>query len=293
MSCASTEPLIYPPTHLLIHQPTGATVLVAPSLHALNQHQDNDDASPPPSTSRKKQIKIRRATLADVDAAAQTVDVLYDEEEGEEEEEEEEDNVPTARVFPLAADAPVEQSKVLLNMARCLLKSHLGRLWEALVRLSLVVTLLAPIVLARDEDEEKAREDEEEKEKEKEEATRLLVSAYECRCKALCRGGDFKLAKLDARRILQVAAARGEGRRRGGLTAAALKEKVKGLAAGIEREAKRREVLDKRLVKSMSQWINVAMESGSAGGGAAGGGGQEGPGPAVQEEEGKEGCCVG
>jgi ribosomal protein L12E/L44/L45/RPP1/RPP2 len=175
--------------------------------------------------------------LADVDPFAETVDVLYDEEgvppssskkekEGEEEEEdvEEEDNVPISRIFPLAASSRLEQSKVLLNMARCLLKSQGGRLWDALVHLGLVVAILAPLVLvvplhaAEEEEGMKmgAKEEEEEaEEEEREEATRLLVSAYEVRCKALCRGGDFRLAKLDARRILKVAAVVGGERGRG------------------------------------------------------------------------------
>jgi hypothetical protein len=65
-----------------------------------------------------------------------------------------------------------------------------------------------------------------------------------------------------------------------------LRKKVKGLAMEIEREMKYRGVQDKRLVRSMSEWIHVAMESGEnaerdqtgRGGGGGGGGGGEGMG---------------
>jgi hypothetical protein len=86
-----------------------------------------------------------------------------------------------------------------------------------------------------------------------------------------------------------------------------LRKKVKGLAIEIEREMKYRGVQDKRLVRSMSEWIHVAMESGEnaerdqTGWGGGGGGGEgmgeekgiRGMGERVDPmTDGKEGCSM-
>ena len=300
-------------------------------------------------------MEVRRATLAHVDGSSRTADLLFDgsssssissssssssgrahgnEQEKNDEDDEEEDDVPISRLLPLALlpSLQLAQAKVLLNSARCYLKSHMGRLTEALISLSLAIAVLLPFVFPKKGEGEEAEEGREgEEEVEVEEGRRLLVSAFEVRCKALCKGGEFNLARLDARRILQVAAqvqAQGKRGGKGGgggggggggkgggggraVAAAALREKVKGLAEEIEREAKRREVLDKRLVKSMTRWIKTAMESGegeggggegrggkrgggggggSTGDGGGGGGGRREGGVGIEE---KEGCSVG
>jgi hypothetical protein len=168
--------------------------------------------------------------VASMNPGGPVVDLIYD--DGQEPDEE--DDVPKGRVVAVADDT-LAQSRLHLNAARCLLKSPAGRTQEAAHQVSLVVALLTGAEGEGEEDEERR-------------AARysLLGTAYQVRAGALCRAGQFARARRDADRL-----ARLPGQR----------PRAVQLRAEVDREEERRQKANRKLVKTMSAWIQTSMQS--------------------------------
>lgn len=192
------------------------------------------------------------------------MDVIYDEKEGDDEkheEEEEEDGVDLdTRVLPLAPTAAlqVDEAKVLLNLCRCYLKSPLGRLVEALKAVSGAIAILEEVVVSLQEQQQ------EEGEEERERLLQLLVSAYDIRCKALCRGGWFQTAKKDVKGFAIKYVTSSSSSFNSSSNRGTRREKVKEWWQYIETAIEQRQKADRRLVKSMSRFIDGAVRSSSS-----------------------------
>jgi hypothetical protein len=299
-------------------------VHAAPDPSASSSSSSSNSSSRHISSKRAGRLlsRVRRGTVADVDVKARTVDVIYDDEEDEgdeggggeegggggEEEDEEEDGVGMSRVVPLAGSgmAQVEQGRLLLNCSRAYLKSPLGRLHEALRSASFAAAVLDGVVVVvvvvggagcRNGGEEEEEEEEGEEGAGASAALKLLLSAYEVRVGALCRGGFFAAAKDDVRRVARlpkrVLSVGGKGK-------AAVGEWVKRMWEGIEQAGVLRQRENRRLVKEMSAWLNTAMGAGVGAVGAGegregeggGGGGVGAIAAGIRPAQGEEGGCA-
>lgn len=245
---------------------TGVAVLV----HASPANDDTHAQSTSSKRAGRLLVRVRRATVADVDRGGKNVDVIYDdydEPNPNREEEEEEDGVSMSRVMPLASSRPaqVEQGRLLLNLSRVYLKSPLGRLHEALRSVAMAVAVLEGVALLPSDEDEMEQEG-----RDAEEGGRLLLSAFEVEVGALCRGGFFAAARDVVSRLARLSIRGGE-------------ETASRLGREIEAAATQQQRANKRLVKVMSRWLNRAMEEGKASGVEGGGGPRQG-------EDGAAGC---
>ena len=228
---------------------TGSNVLVLP--HGANEESNNNTKA-----SSSFSIKLRKAMISDMDRG--TADVIYDVDGGakggNEEEEEEEDGVAIERIIAIATkkdddDGLFEQAKIYLNISRCYLKSPSGRIKEAIESASLCLTLLKMMEGTGGASKAEAKGSTSMSNAERE---KLFINAYQIRAKALSRGNDYKEAHRDARRLAQL-----PGQREG----------AKKLWREIEKEMEYRQKSDRKLVKSMSKWIDSALKSSASGNG--------------------------
>lgn len=247
--------------------------MVTSSSPSLSSHQDDGSTDKKSKSFASLATRIRQATVSDLGDVQGTADLIYDDEDvnEEEEEEEEEDGVALNRVFSIATRKNrLSQSKLLLNISRCYLKSSRGRMREAVEAVSLCIHLLN--MKEEDEDEE----EEEEKQQQQQQQQQLLATAYQIRAKAFSRASQFIAAKKDARRL-------------GGLPGQ--REVAQKLVVEVEKNMERKQKSDRKLIKNMSQWIDTAMKSSSASLVEGGGGSNASSGSSREEAKaGEEGC---